>query len=118
MRSISRLVESASVKSTHFAALSHISRYNFSNVWGERTIQWIEHQITTHMDDHVGDFSFDKIPYLENVKTIGYQRKAIVTPCVKEATTAYLIDELLKQNYAIRGIAVPESIEKVKENNI
>ena len=66
------------------------------------------------MDDHEGDYDFDKIPYLENPKSIGYKRKAIVTPCVKEATTAYLIDQLLKQNYNIRGIAVPDSAEKVK----
>lgn len=95
-------------------SLYHISKINFSNVWGERTIQWIQQQMKSHMEDHDGDYESDfKIPYLENAKSIGYQRKAIVTPCVKEATTAYLIDELLKQNYSIRGIAVPESIEKV-----
>ena len=90
----------------------HILRKQpFTNVWGERTLQWINDQISTHMEDHEGDYSLDTVPYLQSSTT--YQRKAIVTPCVQQATTSYLIDQLLAQKYCIRGIAVPDSSEAV-----
>eukprot|EP01084_Bolivina_argentea_P109854 196254_1 len=133
INTLSRIVKYSSLPTIRYAPLSHfqykekaiplknsniwhVSKCNFSNVWGERTIQWIDEQITAHMNDHEGDYDFDKVPYMEDTKSVGYQRKAIVTPCVQQATSSYLIDELLKQNYCIRGIAVPESSEEFIES--
>merc|ERR1712083_388062 len=49
------------------------------------------------------------VTYSLKPAAVGHQRKAIVTPCVQQATSAYLLDSLLKQQYAVRGIAVPDS---------
>eukprot|EP00485_Elphidium_margaritaceum_P012449 CAMPEP_0202688036 /NCGR_PEP_ID=MMETSP1385-20130828/3577_1 /ASSEMBLY_ACC=CAM_ASM_000861 /TAXON_ID=933848 /ORGANISM="Elphidium margaritaceum" /LENGTH=212 /DNA_ID=CAMNT_0049342911 /DNA_START=191 /DNA_END=829 /DNA_ORIENTATION=- len=68
----------------------------------------------SHLEDHEGDYNFT-VPYLESVAKSGTTRKALVTPCVQQATSSYLIDTLLSQNFAVYGVAVPESSEKFIE---
>ena len=68
------------------------------------------------MADHEGDYEDVTVTYSLKPAAVGHQRKAIVTPCVQQATSAYLLDSLLKQQYAVRGIAVPDSDAEVCDN--
>jgi len=75
------------------------------SLWGERTIKWLEDETTKHMNDHESDYDFN-IPFLDNNAV---NRQAIITPCVEQATSSWLIDEMLRRKYKVTGIAVPSA---------
>jgi len=85
---------------------------SFSQVWGERTIKWIEQETSKHFQHHSGDYDFKKIPFLvdddTSQKVLGRQRCGIVTPCVKLSSSTWLIEDLIRRNYRVTGIAMPE----------
>ena len=90
-----------------------MQRFNFSeNVWGERTMKWIEDRLGDHVKDNKEDYHFD-VPFLLNNKDINKTRTAIITPCVKLPTSTYLIKEMSKRGYHVTTIAHPTSNMKV-----
>lgn len=107
-------------KNTNFNTLYHHSKSKFSHVWGERTISWIKESIAKHMESHKEDYDFDLdgIPFYNTSSSGGGGNKsgkksAIVTPCIKQATSAYLIDVLIDKGYHVTGVADPTANLKV-----
>ncbi|ETO08872.1 hypothetical protein RFI_28514 [Reticulomyxa filosa] len=88
------------------------ARRCFSNVWGERTIKWIEQELSNHFQEHKANYDFTKIPFLVDddtaARVLGRQRRGLVTPCVKLASSTWLIEELIRRGYHVTGLAMPE----------
>jgi len=87
------------------------SMFGTASVWGGRNLEYLNGRFDVFIQDNEGEeFDQAKLPSGEGFlfTSNGNGRKAFVAPC-SEASTEFVIKDLLNEGWTVKGIARPET---------